>query len=258
LSPFWCRGTETPQSRRPSANVAPPNEPAGHLANIPPIALTHFTQELSDLQLRQTIAGYYACVSQVDEQVGALSRVMDRLNLWERTVVVLFGDHGQHLGEHGGLWRKETVFEESARVPLIVVAPGARAGAVSPRLVELVDLYPTLVELCGLPTPDGLEGTSFVSLLNDPERLWKGAAFTTVKHRDGAVDVLGRSLRTERYRYTEWDDGALGVELYDHHDDPHELVNLAKDPGHADTVASLRGRLKEGWSKATPPTPVAK
>jgi uncharacterized sulfatase len=121
-------------------------------------------------------------------------------------------------------------------------------------LVELVDLYPTLMQLCSLPATKGLEGSSFVPLLEDPSQPWKKAAFIQVAHGRNH-DVMGRSVRTERWRYTEWDEGKQGVELYDHDGDPHEFVNLAMDPMHADTVAELKQRLKEGWQKAGPPSP---
>jgi uncharacterized sulfatase len=154
------------------------------------------------------------------------------------------------------------LFEESTRIPLLVAAPGKKAGAVSPRLVELVDLYPTLVDLCGLKPPAGLEGTSFVPLLDHPAQPWKKAAFTVVARRSGAMleqtdslgagrldaSNLGRSVRTERYRYTEWTGG--GTELYDHDVDPCEYVNLGDDRGHAATRAELRSLLHAGRKTA--------
>jgi iduronate 2-sulfatase len=188
--------------------------------------------------------------------VGVLLGTLDRLKLRDRTVVVFLGDHGYHLGEHGGLWHKMTVFEEASRVPLIVAAPGRRAAA-SPRLVELVDLFPTLAELCGLPKPHGLEGSSFVPLLDQPGRSWKKAAFTVVSHAgkvQGGAELdpnkLGRTVRTERWRYTEWFDG--GIELYDHDTDPYEFANLAQLPEHAATRAELKRVLAEGWKSAVP------
>jgi uncharacterized sulfatase len=134
--------------------------------------------------------------------------------------------------------------------------PGKKP-AVSARLVELVDLFPTLAELCGLPKPDGLEGLSLVPLLDRPERPWKTAAFTVVSHagkvKGGAEldpEKLGRTVRTERWRYTEWFDGS--VELYDHEADPHELANLAKSPKHTATLAQLKQTLAAGWKAALP------
>jgi uncharacterized sulfatase len=197
---------------------------------------------MTERERQEVVAAYQAATSFMDAQVGVLLDALDRLKLWDTTVVVFFGDHGWHLGEHGGLYRKMTVFEPSARVPLIVCAPDKKGGVRSARLVELVDLYPTLVALCGLPTPDGLEGASLVPLLVDPQRPWKTAAFTQVVHGR----IMGRSVRTERYRYTEWGDGQRGAELYDHEKDPHEFTNLAEVPEHSTTVAELRQVLHKG------------
>jgi len=228
-----------------------PEEPSDDRADIPPLALTttRGDERLTPDLRREAIAAYYACVSFTDAQVGLLLDALDRLRLWDRTVVVLFGDHGFHLGEHGGLWRKMTLFEESARVPLIVAAPGIAPGA-SSRLVELVDLYPTLAELCGVPTPPALEGTSFVPLLHEPDRPWKRAAYTMVRR---GANRFGRSVRTERFRYTEWSDGS--AELYDHRDDPREYRNLAHEPRYRGARAYLRFLLHAGWESARPKDP---
>ena len=134
---------------------------------------------------------------------------------------------------------------------LIVAAPGKRSGLVSPRLVELVDVYPTLSALCGLTSPTSLEGTSFVPLLDEPARPWKQAALTVVS-RGTNIDAthsldptkMGRTIVTDRWRYTEWDQGKQGVELYDHDADPHEMKNLAADPKYAATAADLKKRLR--------------
>lgn len=238
----------------PADKIVLPSEPRAHLRDVPPIAFTYLPDDkpMSDQKRRETIAAYYASITYMDAQLGLLLDAMDRLKLWDNTIVVFFGDHGYHLGEHGGLWHKMSLFEQSARVPLLIAAPGKKPGA-SPRLVELIDVYPTLAELCGLPLPKDLEGRSLVPLLTDPARPWKQGAFTQVIRQrkpnveQGRVHVLeekdvvmGYSVRTERWRYTEWDGGKEGVQLYDHDADPKEHANLAKDPKHAATVKELK------------------
>lgn len=261
--------------RRPHAPYAAPRKyfDLYPLQNIPlpaapprdyrllPAALNHDPppRPLSETVVRQFLAAYYASVSFMDAQLGVVLDALDRMRLWENTVVVFFGDNGYHLGDHGGLWHKSTLFEESARVPLIVWAPGRRGmGRRCSRLVELVDLYPTLSELCGVAKPAQLEGTSFVPLLDAPERPWKRAAFTMQgrgkERAEAAREILfvGRSLRTERWRYTEWDEGRQGVELYDHRSDPQELRNLAGVAGYRKVQQELRELLRQGWRAALP------
>jgi uncharacterized sulfatase len=231
--------------------IALPSAPPGDLDDVPRVAVRYHLESprwnTPHDEQRQLIAAYYACVSFVDAQVGLLLDALDRLGLAGETIVVLTSDHGFHLGEHGGLWAKGTLFEEAVRVPLIVARPNT-APARSPRLVESVDIYPTLADLCGLPIPHGLEGTSLVPLLDEPNLEWKPAAFTTVKREEG---VMGRSVRTEKYRYTEWG-SPREAELYDLDADPQQFVNLARTPAYAEIAASMRRTLRAGWRAARP------
>jgi iduronate 2-sulfatase len=227
------------------AKMPLPQTPPDDLEDIPKVALTLRSQEqkMTDEEKRLAIRAYYACVSFMDAQVGVLLDALDRHKLWDNTVIVLWGDHGFHLGEHGGLWRKMTLFEESAGVPLIIAAPNINGkGKSCDRTVEFVDIYPTLCELCGLPMPKHhLSGKSLVPLLNDPKASWDKPALTFVRRGK----VLGVSIRTERWRYTEWDEGRMGVELYDHENDPHEWRNLANNPKFADVVKEMKRLMSE-------------
>lgn len=225
----------------PPEKMPLPAEPPDHTREIPPIARPgKYFPDLTDAQKQAIISHYYAATTFMDAQVGRLLAAMDQLKLWDNTIVVFLGDHGWHHGEHGGFWAKVSAMNESARAPLIVAAPGKKAKAVSPRLVEFVDLYPTLVDLCGLRSPAGLQGTSFRPLLENPQRPGKSAVFTVVTRRGG----LGRAVRTEQYTYIEWPDGS--AQLYDARRDPKEYDNLANDPPYAKTVAELKERLKAG------------
>ncbi len=228
-----------------------PRVPAGYAQSLPPAAYYELANQpkLSGDETRRYIAAYYACNSFIDAQVGHVLRTVDELDLWRNTVIVFLGDNGYHTGEHG-MWHKMTLFEESARVPLVVYAPGVKgAGGVCRGLVELVDLYPTLAEVCGFAPPAGLEGISLVPWLNDPSRPAKQAVFTMVGRNDDRakmnndVTYLGKSVRTTRWRYTEWDEGRRGAELYDERGDPAELVNLAGRPEYKKVVEELRALL---------------
>jgi len=197
---------------------------------------------------REMIRAYYACVSFMDAQVGRVLDKLESLGLADRTIVVLFGDHGYHLGEKGKWSKHNSLYEVAVRVPLILVAPGmARAGAVCPRTVELVDLYPTLAELCNLKPPSGLEGQSLAPLLRDPRELWDHPAYTVTLRGK----IFGRTVRTERYRYTEWDPEGAQAELYDHRSDPHERRNLAAEPSYASVRKQMRDLVRR--MPATPP-----
>ncbi|MBI4902695.1 MAG: sulfatase [Acidobacteria bacterium] len=196
--------------------------------------------------------GYYAAVSYMDAQVGKVLDQLDRLGLEKNTVIVLWGDHGWKLGEHGE-WAKHSNVENDANAPLLLSAPGMKAaGKSTSRLVEFVDIYPTLADLAGLPVPAHVEGTSFRPLLDDPNRPWKPAAFSQYPRQK----LMGYSMRTERYRFTVWVDRkdhakVDAIELYDHETDPMENTNVA--PGNGALVARLMEQWKKGWRGAKPP-----
>jgi len=221
------------------------------LADVPPIAPwtrpPHYG--LKEPELREAKRAYYAAVSFMDAQVGRLLEALERLKLADDTIVVFWSDNGYLLGQHGQ-WKKQSLFEESARVPLLIAAPGAAAnGRATGRTVELLDVYPTLADLCGLTAPASLAGKSLRPLLADPAAAWGRAAYTqTTRARGGGPagqrPIVGRSVRTERWRYTEWDEGRAGAELYDHDADPQERTNLAGHAAHAGAVAELRALLR--------------
>ncbi len=194
---------------------------------------------MSAEEQRTFTRAYYAATSFMDAQVGRLLQAVEELGLADDTIIVFTSDHGYLLGEHGQ-WQKQLLFEESARVPLIIRVPGTRhAGQHSPRTVEMLDLYPTLTELAGLPRYRRNEGTSLARLLAQPDDAsWAKPALSQVNG--------GRSVRTERYRYTEWEGGRSGRELYDHASDPREQVNLADDARYAAVVDLLRAMLPSG------------
>jgi uncharacterized sulfatase len=178
-------------------------------------------------EAREAMRAYHACISYMDAQFGRLLDELDRLRIGENTIVVLWGDHGWHLSEKG-MWAKGTLFETSARGPLMIADPRRSRGKRSRRVVQYVDLFPTLTDLCGLERASWLAGTSLGPLLDNPAAPWDRPAFT-VQTRGW---FLGRSVRTERWRYTEWDHGRRGTALFDHDQDPHEMRNVAQDPDH--------------------------
>jgi iduronate 2-sulfatase len=207
--------------------------------------------KLAEAQARELVHGYYACVSFVDAQIGKVVDELERLGLSENTIVIVWGDHGWHLGDHG-LWCKHTNFESAARVPMIIRVPGAEsAGRSCHALTEFVDIYPSLCDLAGIPTPPHVEGTSFAALIQDPDRDWKRAAFS--QYPRGSA--MGYSMRTDRYRYTEWlrPGGEIeAVELYDHQNDPQENINLGVLPQHENLLKNLGMQLHQGWRAAGP------
>jgi uncharacterized sulfatase len=204
---------------------------------------------MPESDLKDCKRAYFASISFMDAQVGRLLDALERLGLAENTVVVFVSDHGYLLGEHGQ-WQKQMLFDESNRVPLIFAGPGIKGRGASPRTVEMLDIYPTLVELCHMPQPKHkLEGKSLVPLLNDPRGKWDRPAYSQVQRGTDQTPpgppIMGRSVRTERWRYTEWDDRGHSTELYDHENDPRELTNLAGDKSKAAVVTEMKQLLRQ-------------
>jgi arylsulfatase A-like enzyme len=237
-----------------------PNEPV----DVPRYALTNWGElraysdmpekgDLDEAQTRRLIHGYYACVSFVDAQIGRLLDALDRLNLRDNTVIILWGDHGWKLGDYGD-WCKHTNFELDTHVPMILSAPDFAGGRKCHALTEFVDIYPTLAELCGLDVPKHCEGDSMVPLLRDPNRQWKSAAFSQYPR---GRNIMGYSVRTDRWRYAEWrnrkTDEVVARELYDHSNDPFAHANVVDKPEHLPLVNGLAAKLRGGWKTARPP-----
>jgi arylsulfatase A-like enzyme len=237
----------------PAELPTPPN--AAPPANVDPLISLHKSGEMrgqytgfsqpgivTEEEARHLRHAYRACVSYVDAQVGRVLAELDRLGLSENTIVVVWGDHGWHLGEHG-IWGKHTLHEVALRSPLLVRTPNmAHPGVAADGLVESVDIYPTLAELCGLNPPRELSGRSFATLLADPSADGKPAVFGF--WRGGRA----HTIRTPRYRLTQWAPSSNGspilqTELYDHEEDPHETKNIASE--HPEKVRELAARLHD-------------
>ena len=225
-----------------------PSLPPDYRDRVPAAALTSTPEwpnfGTTELEARECILAYDACVTFVDTQIGRLLAAVDRLGLRDNTIIVLWGDHGYHLGEHG-LWRKNSLFEESARAPLIIDVPGIEPESSDcPSIVEFVDIYPTLADLAGLTPPKDLQGVSLRPLLKDPKTEWKRPAFIQTLF----LDMPGYSVRTDRWRYVEWgNSGDQGIELYDQLSDPREMNNLAGSTGYSEIIKQLRELLKQNW-----------
>lgn len=249
----------------PSEQMRLPFAPDGDREDIPIAAFAHNcpvpNYQLPKPLLLKATQAYYACVSFVDAQIGRLLDGLRELKLEENTIVVFWSDHGYHLGEHGGIWQKRTLFEQGARAPLIIRAPGlAGNGQPCGKVVEFVDIYPTIAELANVTPPDDLAGRSLVPLLRDPLAPWRELAVTQIlRPADDrlAEPVMGCSIRTARWRYTEWAEGTAGVELYDHQTDPLEFHNLAETPDDAArrVIQRLRPLLHARASGKVPTTP---
>ena len=263
-------------------DIPPPDHPT-HPPHAPELATRSWRElegytdipsdgNLTSAKTQQLRHGYYACVSYIDAQVGRILKHLSKLNLAENTLVVVWGDHGFHLGEQR-LWTKANNYELSTRVPLIFALPKKtpsttatkRTGNITScsKLVELVDLYPTLAEACGLPLPQGLEGTSFFPLLRNPDQTWKLAAFSqhpraTTSHRHRSHgDIMGYAVRTDRYRYVEWrtwkSSKVVARELYDYNTSGSETENCIEMPQYTQVQQELEQVLAAGWEHAKPP-----
>lgn len=192
------------------------------------------TPELS----REMKRAYWASTSFMDAQVGRVMDALEKNGLKDNTIIVFFGDHGYHLGEKGKWSKAYSLYEVGLRIPLIIAVPNKKAQS-SQRIVELVDLYPTLAELCGLPKPAKVSGQSLAPLLKNPKAKWDFPAYSVTEYRR----ILGKSVRTERWHYVEWDEGKEGAMLYEHPKDALELKNLADDPKYASAVAEMKRLL---------------
>ncbi len=229
------------------------------ILGIPPNTVSPTAAQASEMR-----HGYFANTTYMDAQVGKVLAALEANKLAENTIIVFVGDHGYHLGEHGQ-WAKTSCFELDARVPLIIVPPkSAQAGKVAAGMVELVDLFPTLNELCGLPMAPKLDGVSLAPVLADPTKTAKPAAFTQHprpayfdRTKKGVPDAMGYSVRTDKVRYTEWRDwetgNVVGAELYDHTRDPAELTNAMGAPPDAAALANAKSALHKAFPPEVPP-----
>ena len=236
----------------PLDQIVVPGVPDGYLETIPAPARKSLTRKKHQVDLkedlaRQAIRAYYASITFADAQIGRILDALDEYGLADNTIVLFTSDHGYHMGEHGH-YQKTTLFENATRVPLVMAGPGIARGHPSASMAEMVDFYPTLAELSGLEIPEFVSGQSLVETLADPKKATRTTALTQYDS--------GYSLRTARYRYTEWGEGGkLGRELYDHRTDPEEMGNLADDPLQMDTMTRLSKKLRQRVREAKKPPP---
>ena len=221
-----------------SKPAAPPGLPE---ISIPPRNADLFIgREASPEQAREMIRAYYASTSFMDAQVGRVLDALERLGLRENTIVVFWSDHGYHLGEKGKWSKAYSLYEIGLRVPLLIAVPNGKSQA-SERAVQLLDMYPTLVELCGLGAAPSVSGHSLAPLIKNPGAKWQNPAYGITRYQN----KIGKSVRTERWHYAEWENGAAGRMLFDHSQDSHELKNLAEDPKHQKVVQEMKKLLEQ-------------
>ena len=210
-----------------------------------------------DAFAKQLIHAYYACISYIDAQVGRLLDTLEETGLADNTVVMLWGDHGWHLGENG-TWGKHTNLEWGTHAPLMVRVPGQpNPGKGTNAIAEFVDVYPTLADACGLPIPKHCEGVSIMPLLKKPKRKWKSSAFSQFRKTINGVSCMGYTMRTDLFRYTEWRSRAdltevVARELYDHRKNHDENENVISNPEYAKITKELAAKMKAGWKAARP------
>lgn len=231
----------------PLDQIRIPSIPDGYLDTLPAPARRSITRKQDHVDLdpelaRQAIQAYYASITFADAQLGRILDALDASGLAENTIVLFTSDHGYHMGEHGH-YQKTTLFENAARVPLILAGPGVAQQAEAASMAEMVDFYPTLAELAGLEIPDFVAGVSLAPAVRDPAIATRSSALTQYDN--------GYSIRTDRWRYTEWgSDGAEGRELYDHHSDPGEMRNLANERAQRQTIDELSRLLRRRIEQA--------
>jgi len=221
--------------------TVPPGFP--ELSVVPRNTDLFIGRDASEAQAREMKRAYWASVSFTDANVGRVLAALDELGLRDRTIVVFIGDHGYHLGEKGRWSKAYSLFDVATRVPLLIAVPGITPErcAVCERTIEVINLYRTLADLCGLPAPpDGVEGVSMTPLLREPATRWDRPAYSVVQYRGH----LGRAVTTGRWHYAEWDRGEGGAMLIDRANDPRELKNLATEPAHAATAAQMKALLE--------------
>jgi len=257
-SPYFGMYRQADMPLFPTVDKNPPEVPAAALASY-----KKDQDQLTDDTRRECLQAYYASISFMDAQVGRVVDSLDRHGLFGNTIIVFTSDHGYHTGQHG-LWQKQSLFEGSSRVPLLIVAPGSMTGSVVKAPVSHLDVYPTLMDLAGLKGPKNLQGQSLAPMLKDSSVVGRGWALTQVVRGGNVAPVVGKgknrgnqrffgySLRTPRWRYTEWAEGEQGRELYDHDADPGELMNLAGKPEHSKTVKELSIQLRNAASASFP------
>lgn len=239
----------------PIENIKLPERSATDWDNKPEAAMYNkpLNWGLNEDQQKKILQSYYASVTFMDAQVGKLLDGLDELGIADNTIIVFWSDHGYNLGEHGQ-WMKQSLFDQATRTPLIISIPGMKAnGEKTDSHIEFIDIYPTIAEACGLQCPSGLDGVNLKPMLNDVKTSWDRPAFSMVRRPNTIpgkkVDryFFGRSVRYENFRYTEWDEGKEGFELYDYSVDPNEFNNLANNKKYAKEQSKLQKMLHDSY-----------
>jgi iduronate 2-sulfatase len=217
----------------------PPELPEGWAPSYPHSlpSQTPVFNKFTDLDKREFLRSYYACTSFMDAQVGKVIAALEENGLKDNTLVVFFGDHGYHLGEHNW-WNKVTIYQKGHQAPMIILDPDSdKGGKSTDAMIEFIDIYPTLADLCDLDSiPDHLEGMSFASVVDNPDLSFRDEVHAVVRRGP----MLGRTVKNAKWRYIEWDDGEKGIELYDQVNDPGEYFDLAQDSTYGDVIAEMR------------------